>query len=393
MQRHRCIARLLHIGQRRIDGVVGRVGLGRRGQIDGGLSQWDAPFRPTDLGHGVESGIGQQQGVGIGQTDIFGGTDHEAACDELGVFAAGDHARQPIDGRIGIAAADALDESRNDVVVHLPFLVVGHGVLLQALGDAGIVDNDGALGGGIGEQVDDVEQFARVATGKAQQGVGFAHFKFALTQHHVVVEGVVEQLEQVGLAERFEHVDLTTGEQRANHFERGVLGRGADQGDIARLDGRQQRILLRLGKTMDFVDEKNGRHCAEKLPALGLGYDLAHLLHSTRDGTEGEKGGFQLCRDDLGQSGFAHARRSPQDEGRDASAGNHVAQHGAGADQVLLADIGVERKRAQTFCQRFHVRVVTWGSTSVRPIPTVRASASTSRRVPRRAAASAWNGR
>ena len=79
--------------------------------------------------------------------------------------------------------------------MHLPFLVVGHGVLLQALGDAGIVDNDGALGGGIGEQVDDVEQFARVATGKAQQGIGFAHFKFALTQHHIVVEGVVEQLE------------------------------------------------------------------------------------------------------------------------------------------------------------------------------------------------------
>ena len=128
--------------------------------------------------------------------------------------------------------------------MHLPFLVVGHRVLLQAFGDAGIVNDDGTLGGGIGEQVDDVEQFARIATGKAQQCFGFAHFKFAFAQHHVVVEGMVEQLEQVGLAERFEHIDLTTGEQRANHFERGVLGRGADQRDIARLDGGQERILL-----------------------------------------------------------------------------------------------------------------------------------------------------
>ena len=42
-----------------VDGFVGRVALGARGQINGGFSQGDAPFRPSDFLDGIEGGIGQ----------------------------------------------------------------------------------------------------------------------------------------------------------------------------------------------------------------------------------------------------------------------------------------------------------------------------------------------
>ena len=75
--------------------------------------------------------------------------------------------------------------------MHLPFLVIGHGILLQTLSDAGIVDDDAPLGRGIREQIDDVQQFARVAARKTQQGIGFAHLKFAFAQHKIVFNRVV----------------------------------------------------------------------------------------------------------------------------------------------------------------------------------------------------------
>ena len=191
VQRHWGVAGLLHIGQSGVNGVVGRVGFGRCGEIDGGFGQRDAPFRPADLVYRIKRGVGQQQGVGIGQTDVLGRADHETARDELGVFAAGNHACQPIDGGIGITAADAFDEGRNNVVVHLPFLVIGHGILLQTLSDAGIVDDDAPLGRGIREQIDDIQQFTCIAARKTQQGIGFAHLKFAFAQHKIVLDRVV----------------------------------------------------------------------------------------------------------------------------------------------------------------------------------------------------------
>ena len=75
--------------------------------------------------------------------------------------------------------------------MHLPFLVIGHGILLQTLSDAGIVDDDAPLRRGIREQIDDIQQFARVTAGKTQQSIGFAYLKFAFAQHKIVLNRVV----------------------------------------------------------------------------------------------------------------------------------------------------------------------------------------------------------
>ena len=47
--------------------------------------------------------------------------------------------------------------------------------------------------------------------------------------------------------QRLEHDDLAAREQGAVQLEGGVLGRRADQDDVAGLDVRQEDVLLRRG--------------------------------------------------------------------------------------------------------------------------------------------------
>ena len=54
-----------------------------------------------------------------------------------------------------------------------------------------------------------------------------------------------------------EHEDARPREQRRVHLERRVLGRRADEHDRARLDVRQERVLLRLVEAVDLVDEED----------------------------------------------------------------------------------------------------------------------------------------
>ena len=141
-QRHRLVASAPHERKGCVHTQIGTVALRRGGQIDRCLCQWDATFGPAYLHHGVEGGIGQQQGVGIGQADILSGTDHQTAGDELRVFPTLYHACQPVERRVGVGTADALDEGRDDIIVHLPVLIVGQRILLQPIHHQLIGDND-----------------------------------------------------------------------------------------------------------------------------------------------------------------------------------------------------------------------------------------------------------
>ena len=104
------VACLPHQFEGVVDGHVGGVALGTGGEVDGSLRQRDASFRPAYFHDGVEAGIGQQQGVGVRQSDVLGSGNDETAGYESGVFTALYHACQPVDGSVGVAAADGLDE-------------------------------------------------------------------------------------------------------------------------------------------------------------------------------------------------------------------------------------------------------------------------------------------
>ena len=148
--------------------------------------------------------------------------------------------------------------------MHLSAFVVCHGVLLQPFGDDVVAHHDRlVVAHRLAQQVKDVEHLAGVASGKAEQCVGLDHLHLALLQLAVACDGAMQQLVQVGVCQRLQHVDLRSRQQRADDFKRRVFGGGANQRGCACFHGGKQRVLLRLVEAVDFVDEKDWAVLAE----------------------------------------------------------------------------------------------------------------------------------
>ena len=206
MERHGLIAGATHEVECLVDGEIGTVALLARSQINRCLGKRNPALGPPYLVDGIECGIGKQEGIGIGKSDVLGGTNHKATGYELRVLASLNHACKPIEGCIGVAAPDTLDKCRDDVVVHLAILVVGKGILLQAIDHHFVCYNHIPLGRSLNHKFEDVEQLARVAAAIAYHGGGLLEFDMSLTQHHIGVNGTVEQLQEIVLVERLEHI-------------------------------------------------------------------------------------------------------------------------------------------------------------------------------------------
>ena len=200
MQRHRQAARLAHVLQGCVNGVVGTVALWRGGQVYGCLRQRDTPLGPPYLLHGIEGSISQEQGVGVCQAYVLRGRDYQAPCYEGRIFPTLYHACQPVDGGIGVAASYALDEGRDDVVVHLSVLVVCQGVLLKALRHQRVGHFQRfALLHALGQEFQDVEQLACIASAIPEQGIGLLQFYVLLPEHCVLFHNTAAQGQQVVL--------------------------------------------------------------------------------------------------------------------------------------------------------------------------------------------------
>ena len=105
------------------DGGGGRVALALLAG-KGRIATGSVAIRPADLIHRVERGVGKQQRIGVGIADILACQDQHTPGNEFHVFAAGDHACQPVHSRVGVAAADRFDEGGDDVVMLLAFFIV-----------------------------------------------------------------------------------------------------------------------------------------------------------------------------------------------------------------------------------------------------------------------------
>ena len=232
----------------------------------------------------------------------------------------------------------------------LAVLVVKRDVLLKAVGDVAVVEHHAAVRGPR-HDVEDVEQTPRIAPCEAEQGPRLDHLDLALPQLRVGGERPVEQHAQVLVLQRLQHIDLAAAQQRRNHLERGILGRGADQREDTLLHSAEQRILLRLVEAVYLVDEEKRRAGIEETLLAGRLDHLAHLLHARRDGRKREKRTFELRGHDPRQRGLAHARRSPQDERGHVARLEKPAEHTVGTDQMTLTDVFVEGAGPQSFGQ------------------------------------------
>ena len=353
MQRHRQVARLLHLRERLGNAHVGRIALGRSGQIHRSFGQRNAPLGPANLHHRIKRSIGQQQRVGIGQTDVLRGTDDQSAGYELRVLPTLYHASHPVESSIRVASANALDEGRDDVVVHLAILVVSQRILLQTLLHKLVADDHLAVHLRLHHQLQNVQQLTCIAAAVAQQRPRLLQLNLALRQLHILRDGPLQQLHQVGLLQRLQHVQLATRQQRTNHLKRRILRRGTNERHHTPLHSTQQRVLLRLRETVNLVDEQYRRRLREETARLSLLNHIAHILHAARHSRQRVERRVQLVGNNLCQRRLAHPRRAPQDKRRDAPRVYHLPQHGTFAHQMLLPNVVVERARTHSFSQWF----------------------------------------
>ena len=313
VQRYGEVARATDFGLRRADRLVGRIALGTGGQVRRTLGEDDPALRIADGRDRLKGVVGQDQGRRIGIADVLRSQDEHPSGDELEVLAALDHPRQPVHRPVGIAAPDGFDESRDDVVVLLARLVVTRGVLLHffqhhLVGDLHLVPRLGVY-----HQFQGIEQFAGIPAREADQGVVFAKDDVLLAQVFVLFDRPVQQGDEVVLGKGFQHVHLAAGKQGRDDFKAGIFRRGADQGYLPPLHGREQRILLRLGKTVDFVDKQDRFGRLEEVGPLGrLGNDVPHVLYPGVDGRDVVKGPVDLFGQNVRQGGLSAAGRPPR---------------------------------------------------------------------------------
>ena len=103
--------------------------------------------------------------------------------------------------------------------MHFPVLIVSQRILLQTFGHHVIGDDNRFLCVRFHYKFKYIEQFTGVSAGEAQHGCRFFEFDFPFFQYGVGSDGTLQKFEQIFLFQRFKHIKLATGEERADHFE------------------------------------------------------------------------------------------------------------------------------------------------------------------------------
>lgn len=170
-----------------------------------------------------------------------------------------------------------------------------------------------------------------------------------------VLHRLIDQGEDVLLLQSFEQIDPGPGEQRVVQFKRGVFGGGADEGDGAVFDVRQEHVLLALVETVHLVHEQDGTHPTPAV-LLGLVDGGADLLDTGGDRREPLDLGLAVVSHQLGQRGLAGTGRPPQDHGVAVTGQDRFAQGLVRPQDMLLTDILLEGLRPHPGRQRTKVR-------------------------------------
>ena len=233
-------------------------------------------------------------------------------------------------------------------------LVVEQRPVLREIGDERDVDSPAGPGGG-GRGLQHVQRDPRVAVRVSRQagqrlvvGADRERAEPALP----ILERPPHDRHDLRGAERLQHVDLRSREERRVHFERRVLGRRADEDDVARFDAREERVLLRLVEAVDLVDEED-RPAAQAPPRfLRFRHDRANLLDAGEHRAERDEVGARDVRDQARERRLAGAGRAPEDDRLQAILLDRAAQRTPRADERLLPDELVQGPRPHPLRER-----------------------------------------
>ncbi len=331
---------------RRLEGFIDADRLRRGGQMDHGLSQRQLPLRRAEEVVGVLGRVGDQNGQGVGLTDVLDRHAHDAARQIERVFAPVQHPRQPVERRVRIRSAHRLMQGRDEVVVLFPRLVVGGGAFLKHARQRLHVQRFDVLQ--VEQHLGHGQQIAAVAIRQRQHGLTRLGRQRQELAHQRL--GPIEQQVQRSVVQPLQHIDLRPRQQGAVQLEARVFGRGADQGDDPLLHEGQEAVLLGAVEAVDLVHEQQG--LLARRPAHPRGLErLLQVCDAREDGADRLVFIARRLGQQAGDRRLARARRPPQDHGAQTSGLDHAADGAALAQQMVLAHHLIQRLRAQTVGQ------------------------------------------
>jgi len=244
VERHRLGFGFVNVVDDLAVGGINGVGFWREREIDGGLGEGEMAFGRAQEIESVLGGQGDGESAGFGEADIFAGHADHAAGEIERVFAGFEHAGEPVEGGVGIGVADGFVEGGDEVVMLLAGLVVAEEFSLQDVFEKLWRDDAHAFLAGLRSADGELERVVAGAgvaireRGDAEEDVVGSFNGFVSETVFFVVQGAAQEFGDLRRRERIENVDLGAGEQRRNHFEGGILGRRADEDDVAGFDMR-----------------------------------------------------------------------------------------------------------------------------------------------------------
>ena len=186
-------------------------------------------------------------------------------------------------------------------------------------------------GGGVLHQI---EHGPRVAVGRAGEEI-----------EDVVVQrdgqgrrAALAEFQQFRASELAQPQDVQSRQELAGHAEGRVFRGRGDHGEIAGFQQRQEKVLLRLGEAVQFVEDEDV-HAGELPP---------ELLEARFRGAEAQDVAAAGARQQEGQRGLAAAGRAEQEQAREARA---LHERGQALGEVALSDEKSQFGRAQAFGQ------------------------------------------
>ncbi len=248
-------------GRDSIEKGKGTVALGCCRQVDARLGQVKASLRHTHIVESLGAGGYHSHGVRVGHAYILAGEDQHAAEDKARIFTCVQHARHPVQGRVGVGAAQALDEGADGVEVDVAILVVENSTALDGFfGHGQIYVNNPILirRRRLDSQLQRVEHTTGVSVGHVDQvlqGIIFrAYVEFSVAALNVG-QGLVGNAPQVVFAQPPQLEDARTTDQGLDDLEIGILRGRADEYDGAIFHVGQQRVLLGFVEAVHLVHE------------------------------------------------------------------------------------------------------------------------------------------
>ena len=338
-------------------GLVDGVALRRRRQIRDCLGERGVALRHADEVACLLGRDGHRQPLRVGVADVLGREPDQAPGDVQRILAGLEHPREPVHRGVRVAVAHGLVKGGDQVVVLFARLVVQECPALDRLLEERRVDLRHAVHrrcrrGGELEQVEGHAPVAVRVPCDAQHGLLGDSERQAAESLLAVRERAPQDRRRVGFGERLQHEHLRSREQGRVDLERRVLRRRADEDDVARLDPRQEGVLLGLVEPVNLVDEEDGAAAPGTPRTLGPGHHLADFLDAGQHRREGDELRLGRLGNQPGEAGLARARRPPEDDRLQQIAFDGLAQRLPRRQQVLLAHVFVERPRAHPLGER-----------------------------------------